>query len=88
MAAKKRWSELSRPRRCAIIVAGAAQIALQAAALRDISKRTPAQANGPATTAPWKCSQGIRLRLNRTFEPGGRLAALSRSARSTTPRTG
>ncbi|AIY01561.1 hypothetical protein ART_1962 [Arthrobacter sp. PAMC 25486] len=46
MAAKKRWSDLSVPKRCAIVVAGAAQIALQVAALRDISKRTPAQVNG------------------------------------------
>lgn len=46
MAAKKRWSELSGAAKAAIIVAGAAQILLQAAALRDLSQRTPAQVRG------------------------------------------
>ena len=44
---KKHWSEISTGRRCAIVIAGIAQLMLQAAALRDISKRTPAQVNGP-----------------------------------------
>ena len=59
MAAKKRWSDLSRPQRCAIFVAGAAQIALQAAALRDISKRTPAQVNG--ARAGWVAASFINF---------------------------
>lgn len=46
VAAKKRWSELSRPVQRAIVVAGIIQVALQAAALRDLSKRTPWQVNG------------------------------------------
>lgn len=46
MAAKKRWSELSKARRTALIVAGGVQLLLQLAALKDISRRTPAQVNG------------------------------------------
>lgn len=47
MAAKKRWSELGRGAKGAIIAAAIVQIALQIAALRDLSQRTPAQVNGP-----------------------------------------
>ncbi len=46
MAAKKRWSELSTAAKAAVLIAAAAQIALQAAALWDISQRTPAQIKG------------------------------------------
>ena len=46
MAPKKRWSELSKGRRGALMTLGAVQIALQVAALRDISHRTPDQING------------------------------------------
>lgn len=46
MAAKKRWSEMSKGRRGALIAVGAVQLALQLAALRDISQRTPDQING------------------------------------------
>lgn len=46
MAAKKRWSELSKTAQRGIIIAGLIQVGLQVAALRDLSKRTPAQLNG------------------------------------------
>lgn len=46
MAAKKRWKEISRGRKCAIVLVACVQLGLQAAALRDLSQRTPAQVNG------------------------------------------
>ena len=46
MSNKKKWSEISPARRWAMAAAGAVQLALQAAALRDIAKRTSAQVNG------------------------------------------
>ncbi|ALV47639.1 hypothetical protein SAMN04489740_3877 [Arthrobacter alpinus] len=46
MTPKKRWSELSKGRRGALMALGAVQIALQVAALRDISHRTPEHING------------------------------------------
>jgi len=47
MAAKKRWQDLSTRTKVRLIVAGAAQLALQLAALRDLSKRKPMEVNGP-----------------------------------------
>ncbi|MGO4384264.1 PLDc N-terminal domain-containing protein [Specibacter sp. RAF43] len=47
MAAKKRWSEMSSRAKVRIVVAGVVQLALQAAALRDLSRRTPQEVNGP-----------------------------------------
>ncbi len=47
MAAKKQWKNLSPRKKCTILVAGALQFALQAAALRDLSQRTPQEVNGP-----------------------------------------
>jgi len=47
MAAKKRWNELSKRARARIVVAGCVQLALQFAALRDLSKRRPQEINGP-----------------------------------------
>lgn len=49
MAAKQRWSDVNTPKRWMIVAAGTVQIALQVVALRDISKRTPAQVNGSKT---------------------------------------
>ncbi len=46
MSNKKKWSEISPARRWAMVAAGAVQLTLQAAALRDIAKRTPEQING------------------------------------------
>ncbi|MGA7204340.1 MAG: PLDc N-terminal domain-containing protein [Specibacter sp.] len=47
MAAKKRWSDLSKRAKARFVVAGCLQIALQLAALRDLSRRTPLEVNGP-----------------------------------------
>lgn len=49
MAARKQWKDLSTRAKCAIAVAGAVQIALQLAALRDLSRRTPLEVNGSRT---------------------------------------
>lgn len=46
MAARKKWSELSTVSRTVLMMGGCVQILLQVAALRDISRRTPAQVNG------------------------------------------
>lgn len=46
MATRKHWKDLSKPAKCAIMLGTVAQVALQVAALRDLSKRTPAQVNG------------------------------------------
>lgn len=47
MSVKKKWKDLSPLGKCALMLAGAVQIALQAAALRDLSKRAPLEVNGP-----------------------------------------
>lgn len=56
---KKRWSDLGKGRRIAIVAAGIVQIALQVAALRDISQRTPAQVNG--SKAGWVAASFINF---------------------------
>ncbi|MBP2413464.1 hypothetical protein JOF48_002263 [Arthrobacter stackebrandtii] len=57
--ARKRWSELGKGRRAAMVAAGIVQIALQLAALRDISRRTPAQVNG--SKAGWVAASFINF---------------------------
>ena len=47
MTAKKKWKDLSTRAKCATVVAGTVQIALQLAALRDLSHRTRQEVNGP-----------------------------------------
>ncbi|ALE06849.1 hypothetical protein AL755_17590 [Arthrobacter sp. ERGS1:01] len=47
MAAKQRWSNLSKRAKVRIVVGGCVQIALQLAALRDLSRRKPLEVNGP-----------------------------------------
>jgi hypothetical protein len=47
MAAKQHWSNLSKRAKARIVVAGCLQIALQLAALRDLSQRKPLEVNGP-----------------------------------------
>jgi uncharacterized membrane protein YdjX (TVP38/TMEM64 family) len=47
MARKKKWSELSGGQRFGVVVGAIVQIALQAAALRDLKKRPADQVNGP-----------------------------------------
>jgi hypothetical protein len=43
---KKRWSDLTPPRKTAIIVGGAAELVITIAALRDLSRRPAAQVRG------------------------------------------
>ncbi len=45
--AKKRWSDLSGRRRVGVVVVAAAQLALTAAAYRDLVKRPADEVNGP-----------------------------------------
>ena len=40
------WSQLSRPQRAGVLVLGAIQFALAAAAWRDLARRPSAQVNG------------------------------------------
>lgn len=56
---KKQWKELSQVRRCMIVAAGALQLTLQAAALRDIARRSPAQVNG--SKAGWVAASFINF---------------------------
>ena len=44
---KKSWSELSSTQRRMVVAGGLVQVALQAAALRDLRHRTREQVNGP-----------------------------------------
>jgi hypothetical protein len=44
---RKRWSELSRAQRTAIVVAGAVQVTLAAVAVNDLVRRPAAQVRGP-----------------------------------------
>jgi len=44
---QKSWHELSPRRRAVVVVVGAAQVALAAAAYRDLVKRPAEQVNGP-----------------------------------------
>lgn len=46
MSRKKRWEELSRAQKLAIMLLGVLQIALLAAALWDIRRRPEAEING------------------------------------------
>lgn len=56
---KKQWKELSKVRRCMIVAAGVLQLTLQAAALRDIARRSPAQVNG--SKAGWVAASFINF---------------------------
>jgi hypothetical protein len=43
---KKRWSDLSRRQRSALLTAGAVQVGLLVAALADLGRRSPGQLRG------------------------------------------
>jgi hypothetical protein len=43
---KKRWAELSTPQRAGVVAAGAVQLGLLSAALRDLARRSSAEVNG------------------------------------------
>jgi hypothetical protein len=44
---KKSWAEMTPQQRSMVVVGAAIQLALQAAALRDLRRRTAEQVNGP-----------------------------------------
>jgi len=44
---KRRWSDLSARTRAAIVILGAADLALRAWSIADLSRRPQAQVNGP-----------------------------------------
>jgi hypothetical protein len=44
---KKRWSDLSRGQRIAIVAGGVGEIAMTVAALTDLARRPAAQVRGP-----------------------------------------
>ena len=44
---KKSWSQLTPTQRRLVVLGGALQLTLQGAALRDLSRRKPAEVNGP-----------------------------------------
>jgi hypothetical protein len=54
---KKRWSELSRRQRTAVLVAGSVQLALTATAWVDLARRDPAELNG--SKAKWAAISAI-----------------------------
>lgn len=56
--AGKHWSELSTRRRVGTVLLTAAQLALTAAAYRDLSKRPAALVNGP------KAAWGLAILVN------------------------
>lgn len=45
--AKKKWSELNPSQQCAICVAGALEVVMTVAALRDLGRRPAAEVRGP-----------------------------------------
>jgi hypothetical protein len=45
--AKKQWSDLTLGQRRAVVIAGAAEVVLTAAALRDLAHRPAADVRGP-----------------------------------------
>ena len=51
---KRSWSELSEAQRRRLVVAAVVQVLLQAAALRDLRRRTPDALNGPRWA--WVCA--------------------------------
>lgn len=56
---KKRWADLSTPQRVAVVLGGAAQVALALAAWTDLAKRRSSQVNGPK--AAWAGIIGINF---------------------------
>lgn len=58
MAQKKKWRDMTAGQRTAVVVLGAGQVALTAAAFRDLAKRPAAQVNGP------KLAWGLALLVN------------------------
>ncbi|MEO8221746.1 MAG: PLDc N-terminal domain-containing protein [Specibacter sp.] len=51
MSTRKRWKDLSKAAKAAIMLGTVVQLSLQVAALRDLAQRTPAQVNG--SKAKW-----------------------------------
>ncbi len=56
---KKSWRDMSGGQRFGTMVLAAAQVSLQAAALRDLKKRPAAQVNGPK--AAWVAASFINF---------------------------
>ena len=54
MRTKRSWSELSQAQRRGVVLGAIVQVGLQAAALRDLRRRTPEQLNGPRWA--WFCA--------------------------------
>ena len=71
--AKKRWSELSGGRRVGVVVVAAAQLALTAAAYRDLVKRPADQVNGPK--AAWALAIAVNWVGPLTYFAKGRAAS-------------
>lgn len=55
---QKSWSDLGPRRRVVVVAVGAAQVALAAAAFRDLARRPAEQVNGP------KIAWGLALLVN------------------------
>ena len=55
---KKQWRDLTPGRKVGVVVVGAAQVALTAAAFRDLLKRPADEVNGP------KLAWGLALLVN------------------------
>ena len=58
MTQKKQWRDMSAGQRAGVVVVGAGQVALAAAAFRDLAKRPAEQVNGP------KLAWGLALLVN------------------------
>ena len=56
---KKHWKDLGKGAKCAIVLGACVQLGLQAAALRDLSQRSPAQVNG--AKAAWVAASFINF---------------------------
>lgn len=56
---KKQWKDLGKGAKFAIVLGACAQLSLQAAALRDLSQRTPSQVYG--TKATWVAASFINF---------------------------
>jgi hypothetical protein len=51
---KRSWSEMSQAQRRGVVFGAIVQLLLQAAALRDLRRRTPEELNGPRWA--WVCA--------------------------------
>ncbi|WP_426560950.1 PLD nuclease N-terminal domain-containing protein [Angustibacter sp. McL0619] len=58
MAGRKKWSDLTREQRTAVVVAGAVELVLTSIALRDLARRDADEVRGPKLL--WRASFAVQ----------------------------